>query len=90
MVLLRWNRWLFRARARNHASVMIARYIAGVSNLAAFKLFLTGYAVVGIAYVCIGSGAFSGEQDNWWGSLPQLKKGIFISAMGATLLQTFL
>jgi len=69
---------------------MIARYIAGVSNLAAFKLFLTGYAVVGIAYVCIGSGAFSREQDNWWGSLPQLKKGIFISAIAATVLQTFI
>ena len=69
---------------------MIARYIAGVSNLAAFKLFLTGYAVVGIAYVVVGSGAFSGEQENWWANLPQLKKGIFISAIAATLLQTFL
>jgi hypothetical protein len=69
---------------------MIARYIAGVSNLAVFKLFLTGYAVIGIAYVCIGSGAFSREQENWWASLPQLKKSIFISAIAATLLQSFL
>jgi hypothetical protein len=69
---------------------MIARYISGVTNLAVFKLFLTGYAVVGIGYVCIGSGAFSGEQDGWWGSLPQMKKGIFISAIAATLLQSFI
>jgi len=69
---------------------MIARYIAGVSNLAAFKLFLTAYAVVGVAYVCIGSGVFSGEQENWWANLPQLKKGIFISAIAATVLQTFI
>ena len=69
---------------------MIARYIAGVSNLAVFKLFLTSYAVVGIAYVCIGSGAFSGETENWWGNLPRLKKGIFISGIAATLLQSFL
>jgi hypothetical protein len=69
---------------------MIARYSADLSNLAVFKLFLTGYAVVGIAYVCIGSGAFSGEQDNWWGNLPRMKQGIFISAIAATLLQSFL
>lgn len=69
---------------------MIARYITGVTNLAVFKLFLTGYAVVGIAYVCLGSGAFSREQDNWWGSLPAMKKGIFISGIAATLIQSFL
>jgi hypothetical protein len=69
---------------------MIARYSAGVSNLAVLKLFLTGYAVVGITYVCIASGAFSGEQENWWGSLPQMKKGIFVSAIAATLLQSFI
>jgi len=69
---------------------MIARYIAAVSSLAAFKLFLTGYAIVGIAYVCIGSGAFSLEGENWWGSLPRMKQGIFISAIAATLLQSLL
>jgi hypothetical protein len=69
---------------------MIARYSAGVSNLAVFKLFLTAYAVVGIAYACIGSGAFSREQENWWGSLPRLKQGILVSAIAATLLQSFL
>ncbi|MBW2290514.1 MAG: hypothetical protein JRG80_14825 [Deltaproteobacteria bacterium] len=61
-----------------------------MSNLAVFKLFLTGYAVIGIAYVCIGSGAFSREQENWWAGLPQLKKGIFLSGIAATVLQSFL
>jgi hypothetical protein len=69
---------------------MIARYITGVSNLAVLKLLLTGYAVVGIAYVCVGSGVFSREQENWWGSLPVKKKAIFASAIAATLLQSFL
>ena len=69
---------------------MIARYIAGVTNLAMFKLFLTSYAVVGISYVCLGSGAFSREQENWWASLSPMKKGIFISGIAATLLQSFL
>jgi len=67
-----------------------ARYAVRVTGIALFKLFLTGYAVVGIAYVCIGSGAFSSEQDNWWGSLPQVKKNIFISAIAATILQSFI
>jgi hypothetical protein len=60
-----------------------------VSEIALVKLFLTGYAIVGIAYVCVGSGVFSREQTDWWGSLPQMKKGIFLSAIAATLLQSF-
>jgi len=67
-----------------------ARYAVCVTGIAMFKLFLTGYAIVGIAYVCIGSGAFSSEQQNWWGSLPQMKKNIFISAIAATVLQSFI
>ena len=61
-----------------------------MSNIQVLKLFLTGYAIVGIAYVCIGSGAFSREQENWWGGLPDKKKAIFVSAIAATLLQSFL
>lgn len=61
-----------------------------MSALAIFKLLLTAYAVVGIAYACIGSGVFSAENESWWASLPQFKKLIFGSAIGATLLQTFL
>jgi hypothetical protein len=61
-----------------------------VTALAVFKLFLTGYAVVGIGYVCIGSGMFRSENENWWASLPRFKRVIFGSALGATLLQTFL
>ena len=83
----------FESARRRHddtARGMIARYIVRVSNLAALKLFLTGYAVVGIAYVCIGSGAFSREQEDWWGSLPNKKKAIFASAIAVTLLQSFL
>ena len=61
-----------------------------MSALTLFKLFLTGFAVVGIAYACIGSGMFRSENESWWASLPQHKKVIFGSAIGATLLQTFL
>lgn len=67
-----------------------ARYAAAMSALSMFKLFLTGYAVVGIAYVCLSSGALRSETENWWADLPQFKKVIFGSGLGATLLQTFL
>jgi hypothetical protein len=61
-----------------------------VSEIAIVKLFLTGYAIVGIAYTCVGSGVFDREQTDWWGSLPQKKKGIFISAIAATIVQGFI
>ena len=67
-----------------------ARYAGAVATLDLFKFFLTGFAVVGIAYVCIGSGVFRSDNQNWWAGLPQHKKVIFGSALGATLLQTFL
>ncbi len=57
---------------------------------AMLKLFLTGFAIVGVVYACIGSGIFQKANENWWGSLPKHKKAIFASAVGATLLQSFL
>ena len=59
-------------------------------TLATLKLFLTGFAIVGIGYVCVGSGLFDKARVNWWGSLPGHKKAIFASAIAATLLQGFL
>ena len=61
-----------------------------MSEIAIVKLFLTGYAIVGIAYACVGSGVFDREQTDWWGSLPQKKKGIFIRAIAATIVQGFI
>jgi hypothetical protein len=61
-----------------------------VATLDALRLFLTAFAVVGIAYVCIGSGVFRGTNKDWWGGLPGHKKAIFVGAIGATLLQSFL
>ena len=54
------------------------------------KLFLTGFAIVGIAYVCVGSGLFDKTNESWWANLPAQKKLIFGCALGATLLQSFL
>jgi hypothetical protein len=61
-----------------------------VTGLAVFKLCLTGFAVVGIAYVCIGSGVIRRDHQNWWAGLPRHKQLIFIGALGATLLQVLL
>lgn len=67
-----------------------AGYAGLVSDLALFKLFLSGFAVAGIVYVCVGSGVFQKANENWWGSLPKRKKMILAGALAATLLQTLL
>jgi hypothetical protein len=61
-----------------------------MSSVAMFKLFLTGYAIVGILYVCVTTGAFSREQQNWWASLSDRNKAIFVSGIAATVIQSFL
>ena len=61
-----------------------------MSVFAAFRLLLIGIAIVGTAYVCIGSGVFSNKHEDWWGNLPPNKKNILYAAIGATILQSFL
>ena len=64
--------------------------LVAMTALAMLKLFLTGFAIVGIGYVCVGSGLFDKATENWWGSLPGHKKAIFTGAIAATLLNGFL
>ncbi len=52
------------------------------------RLAIITFAIVGIAYACIGTGVFS--KGDWWNDLPQNKKIVFGTALAATLLQTFL
>lgn len=75
----------FRRACRRRSNTSC--YSGAVDTL---RLALVTFAIVGIAYVCIGSGAFSGEKSDWWGELPKQKKNIFIAAIAATILQTFL
>jgi hypothetical protein len=54
------------------------------------KLCLIGFAVLGMSYACIGTGFLRGGQSGWWDSLPKEKKGVFVAAIVASVLQTFL
>jgi hypothetical protein len=54
------------------------------------KLGLIGYAVVGIAYACLGTGFLENRETGWWDELPKPKKIVFGTAIGASILQTFL
>jgi len=54
------------------------------------RLGLIGYAVVGIAYACIGSGFLQNGQSGWWDELPKPKRIAFGTGVAASLLQMFL
>jgi hypothetical protein len=54
------------------------------------KLGLIGYAVVGMAYSCLGTGFLENRETGWWEELPKPKKIVFGTAIGASILQTFL
>jgi len=58
--------------------------------LSIIRLGLIGFAVVGIGYSCIGSGFLRNEETGWWESLPKEKQRIFVAAIAASVLQTFL
>jgi hypothetical protein len=58
--------------------------------LSIIKLGLIGFAVVGILYSCLGTGFLRNEETGWWESLPQEKRFIFVAAIAASVLQTFL
>ncbi len=58
--------------------------------LYALRLILVTVSIGGIVYGCIGTGAFSNEQTDWWGGLPKPKKIAVCAAIGATIVQTFL
>lgn len=66
------------------------RYPASMEIMNVLKLGLIGYGVVGIAYVALGSGFFENRETGWWDGLPKPKKIIFGTALGASILQTFL
>ena len=61
-----------------------------MTTLNVIRLLLVSFAVVGIAYACIGSGLFQRANEDWFGSLPKHKKVIFSCAIAATLIQSFL
>jgi hypothetical protein len=56
----------------------------------ALRLFVVALSIGGVVYACVGTGAFSSEQTNWWAELPQRKKVAFGAAIAATLLQSFI
>ncbi len=61
-----------------------------METLSVIKLGLTGFGVVGLVYVCFSAGFLGGGETGWWEGLPKQKKIIFIAAIAATVLQTFL
>jgi hypothetical protein len=58
--------------------------------ISTIKIGLTGFSIVGISYACIGTGFLQNSESGWWNTLPKQKKNIFIAAIAATVLQTFL
>jgi len=56
----------------------------------ALRIFLVSVAIGGVVYACVGTGAFSREQANWWDGLSKHKKIAFGGGIAATLLQTFI
>jgi len=65
-------------------------YGLSMEMLSIIKLGLIGFAVVGILYSCLGTGFLRNEETGWWESLPQEKRFIFVVAIAASVLQTFL
>ena len=54
------------------------------------RLGLIGFAVVGIVYACAGTGFLQNRETGWWEGLPKQKRQVFMAAIGASVLQTFL
>ncbi len=61
-----------------------------METLSIIRLGLIGFAVVGIGYSCIGTGFVRNEETGWWDSLPKEKRFVFVAAIAASVLQTFL
>lgn len=58
--------------------------------LSIIRLGLIGFAIVGIFYSCIGTGFLRNAGTGWWESLPREKRFVFVAAIAASVLQTFL
>ncbi|MBW2274231.1 MAG: hypothetical protein JRG96_13240 [Deltaproteobacteria bacterium] len=56
----------------------------------AVRLGLIAFAVVTIAYVCIGTGLWDKSNSDWWSQLPDHKRKLFIAAIALSLLQSFI
>ncbi len=65
-------------------------YDLSMDTLSIIRLCLIGFAVVGIGYSCIGTGFLKNEETGWWDTLPREKRVVFVAAIFASALQTFL
>jgi hypothetical protein len=61
-----------------------------MDTLSIVKLGLVGFAVVGIVFACTGTGFLRNEATGWWEKLPKEKRIVFVTAIGASILQSFL
>jgi hypothetical protein len=61
-----------------------------MDSLSIIKLGLTGFGIVGILHACIGTGFLRSGETGWWESLPKQKRIVFVAAIAASILQTFL
>jgi hypothetical protein len=61
-----------------------------MDTLSIIKLGLTGFGIIGILHVCLGTGFLRNSETGWWDGLPKQKKTIFMAAIAASVLQTFL
>ena len=66
------------------------RYRHAMEMLSIVRLGLIGFAVVGIAYSCLGTGFLQNRETGWWSALPKQKRQVFVAAIVASVLQTFL
>jgi hypothetical protein len=61
-----------------------------MDTLSIIRLCLIGFAVLGILYACIGTDFLRNRETGWWEALPKQKRVIFVAAIVASLLQSFL
>ena len=61
-----------------------------METLSILRLGLIGFAVVGIAHACVGTGFLQNGETGWWERLPKPKRQVFVAAIAASVLQSFL